>query len=254
MSFVVLRRLGRVSVGLGLGLLLAALPFAVAAQSTSAVVEDFTEEQIGAAPTSFNSPIGWWSIGTNGVDTKPVLFEDGTRYSATTGQNDLAAQAQAQAQGLGIHQLSDSAQGLAYYPVAVFNKVPNFTQGTVVTRFAIVGGDLDNEAGIIFNYQPNGDFLALRMDADESQLELYSQIQGQSAALSIIENVPAELSRWHDLQLTVAPGGTHLTGSLDGQKFLDVDIDTPVSGQVGTMTKTDSVVVFNSFAVDPNGQ
>jgi hypothetical protein len=231
-----------------------AAPVTAAAQATSAVAEDFTEEQIGAAPTSFNTPIGWWSIGTNGTDSKPVLFEDGTRYSAATGKSDLAAQAQAAAQGVSVHQLADNAAGLAYFPIAVFNKAPNFTEGTVVTRFAIVGGDLDTEAGLIFNYQPNGDFLALRMDADSSTLELYSLAQGQGSALSKVENVPAELSRWHDLQLTVAPGGTHISGSLDGQKYLDVDINVPVSGQVGTMSKTDSVVVFNSFTVDPNGQ
>src|ERR1051326_6980393 len=235
-----------------LGLLVAGLPLAASAQSDGAIIEDFTEEQVGGTPTSFSTPIGWWSIGTDGVDTKPVLFEDGTRYSAATGQNDLAAQAQAQAQGLNVHQLSDA--GLTYYPIAIFNKVPDFNQGTIVTRFAIVGGDLDTEAGIIFNYQPNGDYLVLRLDADENQLELYSIVQGQPSALSIIENVPAGLARWHDLQLTVAPGGTHLGGVLDGQKFMDVDINVPVSGKVGTMSKTDSVVVFNSFTVDPNGQ
>jgi hypothetical protein len=251
---VVLRSVARVLVAAGLGVTVAALPHVASAQSAGAVVEDFTEEQIGAVPTSFNVPIGWWSIGTNGVDTKPVLFEDGTRYSATTGQNDLAAQAQAQAQGLDVHQLSDTAPGLAYYPIAIFNKVPNFSQGTITTRFAIVGGDLDNEAGLIFSCQPNGDYLALRMDADSNSLKLESFIQGQHAALSTVDNVPAALARWHDLQLTVAPGGTHLSASLDGQKFMEVDISVPVSGQVGAMTTTDSVVLFNSFTVDPNGQ
>lgn len=241
-------------VGFAFATALAAVPLTVAAQSASVVAEDFSEEQIGGAPTSFTTPIGWWSIGTDGVNPKPVLFEDGTRYSATTGQNDLATQAQAQAQGLTVHQLSDSAPGFTYVPIAIFNNVADFTQGTVVTRFAIVGGDLDTEAGIIFNYQPNGDYLALRLDADESTLELFSLAQGQSSKLTVVENVPAELARWHDLQLSVAPGGTHLSGSVDGQTYLDVDINVPVSGAVGTMTKTDSVVVFDSFTVDPNGQ
>src|SRR5215467_13786776 len=133
-----------VSTGIALAMLL--LPSAASAQTSTAVTEDFTEERVGAAPTSFSTPIGWWSIGTNGVDTKPVLFEDGTRYSTATQTNSLAAQAQAQAQGQNLHQLSDSSAALAYYPIAIFNKVPNFTQGTIVTRFAIVGGDLDTEA------------------------------------------------------------------------------------------------------------
>jgi len=239
--------------GAVLGLVVLSVPMAAAAQTPGIVAEDFTEEQIGTAPQSFATPIGWWSIGTDGVDTKPLLFEDGTRYTAATGNNTIATQAQAQAQGLNVHQLSDASAALAYYPIAVFNKVDNFTQGSVVTRFAIVGGDLDTEAGIVFAYQPNGDFMALRLDGDESSLELYQFTQGQANALSIIENVPSALARWHDLQLTVAPGGTHISGVLDGQKYLDADLTTPVTGKVGTLTKTDSVVVFNTFTVDPSG-
>jgi hypothetical protein len=235
---------------------IAALPSVASAQTATAIVEDFTEERVGTPPTSFTTPIGFWSIGTNGVDTKPVLFEDGTQFAAsqanttTQAANALAAQAQ----GLNQHQFADASPTLAYFPIAILKSVSNFDQGTVLTRFAIVGGDLDTEAGIVFNYQPNGDYLALRLDADESSLELASVTQGQQVALSIIENVPSALARWHDLQLAVSNGGTHVAGSLDGQKYLDVDLTGPVSGRVGAMSKTDSVVVFNSFAVDPNGQ
>jgi hypothetical protein len=238
-----------------LALAIAAIPAAVSAQtSATAVVEDFTEETVGSAPASFSAPIGWWSISTDGVDTKPVLFEDGTRYATATGVNSIAAQAQAQAQGQNVHQLSDFSGNFNYFPVAIFNKVPNYTQGSVVTRFAIVGGNLDTEAGIAFGYKPNGDYLVLRLDADESSLELYSVVQGQANALDIVENVPTALARWHDLQLTVPTGGTHVTGLLDGQRYLDVDLTAPISGQVGAWSKTDTVVLFNSFTVDPNAQ
>jgi hypothetical protein len=225
----------------------------VAAQSNTAVTEDFTGEKIGTAPTSFTTPIGFWSIGTNGVDTKPVLFEDGTQWEGSQTANSLESQARA-LYGDRWHQFSDELPGTAYFPIALFKKVENFTQGTIVTRFAIVGGDIDTEAGILFNYQPNGDYMALRMDADESALKLYQWTQGQQAALRVIENVPSDLVRWHDLQLTIAPGGRHVAGSLDGQQLLDADLDSAISGQVGAWSKTDSVVVYNSFSVDPNAQ
>lgn len=231
----------------------AVLPGAAAAQSTSAIVEDFTEEKIGTAPTSFATPIGFWSIGTNGVDTKPVLFEDGTQWAGSQTANNLESQARA-LYGDRWHQFADELPGTSYFPIALFKKVPNFTEGTIVTRFAIVGGDIDTEAGILFNYQPNGDFIALRMDADESSLKLYQWTEGQQTALRVVENVPASLARWHDLQLTVASGGTHVAGALDGQPFLDADLTDPISGQVGTWSKTDSVVVFNTFTVDPSAQ
>jgi hypothetical protein len=246
------RLFGTATRSIVLAVALLTIPAAAAAQSANAIAEDFTEEKVGAVPTSFSTPIGWWSIGTDGVDTKPLLFEDGTRYASATSTSSLASQAQAQAQGQNLHQFSDSS--LSYFPVALFNKVPNFTQGTITTQFAVVGGDLDNEAGIAFNVQPNGDYLALREDLDESSLILFSSAQGQQSNLAIIENVPGALARWHILQLTVPPGGTHVTGSFDGQRVLDVDLTAPISGQTGVMSKTDSVVVFNNFTVDPNGQ
>ena len=57
-----------------------------------------------------------------------------------------------------IRQFTDEPPSTAYFPIAIFNRVPDFQNGTIVTRFAIVGGDTDTEAGIFFNYQPNGDF------------------------------------------------------------------------------------------------
>jgi hypothetical protein len=229
-----------------------AVPAAAAAQSASAIAEDFNEEKVGVAPTSFSTPTGWWSIGTDGSDPKPLLFEDGTRYAASTSTNTLATQAQAQAQGQNLHQFSDSS--LSYFPIALFNKASNFTQGTITTQYAVVGGDLDNDAGIVFNYQPNGDYLALREDMDESSLILFSVVQGQQNNLAIIENVPGALARWHILKLSVAPGGTHVTGTFDDQPLLDVDLSAPISGQAGVITKTDTVAAFNDFKVDPNGQ
>src|SRR5947209_4451638 len=113
----------------------------VLAQTAGPIVEDFSAETVGSAPVSFSTPSGWWSIGTDGTSPKPLLFEDGTRYSAQSGVNSVAAQAQAQAQGQNLHQLADAQ--LTYFPVALFNAMPNFSEGTITAEFAIVGGDAD---------------------------------------------------------------------------------------------------------------
>jgi hypothetical protein len=101
-----------------LSLCLAALPAAVGAQ-TAATTEDFTEEKVGTAPTSFSTPIGFWSIGTNGVDTKPVLFEDGTQSTGSQAANSLESQARA-LYGDRWHQFTDELPGTAYFTIAVF--------------------------------------------------------------------------------------------------------------------------------------
>jgi len=77
-------------------LLLLVVPPARAQQAAPGpIVEDFTEERLGAAPTSFSTPTGFWSIGTNGQDAKPVLYEDGTQWEGSQTANTLASQARA---------------------------------------------------------------------------------------------------------------------------------------------------------------
>jgi hypothetical protein len=223
------------------------------AQSASVIVEDFTEERLGAAPTSFSTPTGFWSIGTNGVDSKPVLFEDGTQWQGSQTANTLSSQARA-LYGDRWNEFIDDLPGTAYFPIALFNKAPNFTGGTVAARLATVGGDIDQDAGIVFNYQPNGDMMAIRLDSLENNMKLYQWVQGQPSVLKLAENVPTAMARWHDLAVAVSNGGMHVDGSLDGFKFIDADLATPVSGQVGVWAKTDTVVLFDSFTVDPSGE
>ena len=240
------------SIGTAVILLLMLVAPARAQQaSVGPVVEDFTEEKLGIAPTSFTTPTGFWSIGTNGQDTKPVLYEDGTQWEGSQTANTLASQATALYGGR-WNEFVDDLSSTAYFPIAVFNKVPNFSGVTVTARLATIGGDIDQDAGVLFDYQPNGDMMALRMDSQENNLKLYQWVQGQPTVLKLAENVPAALARWHDISVTVSVGGTHVSGSLDGQKFVDADVDTPISGQVGAWAKSDTVVLFDSFSVDAN--
>ena len=224
------------------------------AQTVAPIVETFTEETQGAAPTSFSTPTGFWSIGTaGGADNKPVLFEDGTQWSGSQAANALANQAKS-LYGDRWAEFIEQLPGTAYFPIAIFNQVPSFSGGTITARVAVVGGDVDQDAGVLFNYQPNGDMMALRIDTQENNMILTQWVQGQPSQLKLVENVPAALSRWHDVVVTVSNGGTHLTGSLDGARFLETDLDRPVSGQVGAWAKSDTVALFDSYSVDPNGQ
>jgi hypothetical protein len=136
----------------------------------------------------------------------------------------------------------------------VFNGVSNFTVGTITARLATVGGNLDQDAGIMFNYQPNGDMMAVRMDALENNFKLYQWVNGQPTVLKLATNVPTAMARWHDLSVTVSNDGYHVSGTLDGLKFLEADLTTPVGGQVGAWAKADTVVLFDSFSVDPTAQ
>jgi hypothetical protein len=117
----------------------------------------------------------------------------------------------------------------------------------------LVGGSEESAADTpSVTGSPRWDSMALRIDADEGSMKLYQRVQGQPNALKIANLVPAALARWHELKLVVSGGGTHVAGYLDTQKFLETDVDTPVSGPVGVWAKTDTIVLNQSFAVDPN--
>lgn len=229
------------------------IPSSVTAQTTGAVTEDFSREIVGAYPSSFSTPVGFWSIATNGQDSKPLLFEDGTQWQGSQTATNFESQARLAA-GERWNEFIDDLPGTAYFPIAIFNAVPNFTGGTITARLATVGGNLDQDAGIMFNYQPNGDMMAMRLDALESNFKLYQWVNGQPTVLKLATNVPTAMARWHDVSVVVTNGGTHVSGIMDGVKFVDADVATPISGGVGAWAKADTVVLFDSFSVDPTAQ
>lgn len=236
-----------------LAVLALAAPAPGVAHSDGPTVEDFTNDTVGAFPTTFTTPVGFWSIATNGVDSKPLLFEDGTQWAGSQSASNFASQAQA-AFGPRWNEFVDDLPGTAYFPIALFSKVPNFTSGTITTRLATVGGNLDQDAGILFDYQPNGDMMALRIDTLESNIKLYQWVNGQPTVLKLATNVPAAMARWHDLSVVVSNQGMHVSGILDGLNFMEADLTTPVSGGVGAWAKSDTVVLFDRFSVDPTAR
>jgi hypothetical protein len=228
-------------------LLLVYLPELTSAQPGGRVVEDFRGETIGAEPSSFTPQAGFWSIAA--ADDRPVLLEDGSRWEGSDLAGGLAAQARALYGERWAEFIDDLAQA-AYFPLAEFNKVDRFTSGTLTVRFKVLAGATEQDCGLAFGIQENGDFLALKSDTVEHNLVLYRSIQGQVTSLHRVPNVETSLGVWHEQKLVVA--AARVTGLLDGQVWLDTELDAPPAGRVGLFAKRDTVVMFSDFAVDPN--
>jgi hypothetical protein len=56
---------------------------------------------------------------------------------------------------------------------------------------------------------------------------------------------------WFQHEQTLLVQGNQIAGYLDGRKWMDATLPTAVSGRVGVWTKTDSVVLVDSFTVEP---
>jgi hypothetical protein len=113
----------------------------------------------------------------------------------------------------------------------VVKDVPDFRNGEISVRFEGLSGRIDQGAGILFNLQPNGDYLTIRANCLEDNVVLWKFEKGRRSSVKWIRNTPTASGQWHDLKVRIA--GTKVEGYLDGKLYLEHQLSQPVSGRVG---------------------
>ena len=226
-----------------LSVLFAAI-FAAPALAASSV-QSFDTETVGAEPKSFTAAVGNWVIVDNGGNK--ALSVNGSQWARGQTSAGLADKARA-LYGERYAEFLDNVQSYAYFPIAVMNEVADFRNGAITLRFKGVAGRIDQAAGILFNVQPNGDYLALRANPLEDNLVLWQYVKGKRSSVKWVRNTPSPSGQWHELKLTVV--GNKVQGWLNGVLTLSHDHEKPVSGRIGLWSKADSVVYFDDFRVE----
>jgi hypothetical protein len=138
-------------------------------------------------------------------------------------------------------------QAYAYFPYTVTKDVPDFRNGEISVRFEGISGRIDQGAGILFNLEPNGDYLTLRANPLENNLVLWKFEKGKRSSVKWIRNTPTPSRQWHDLKIAIA--GNKVQGYLNGKLHLEDVLPTPVSGHIGLWSKADSHVYFDDYTV-----
>jgi len=206
---------------------------------------DLSKERTGRDSGKFLSVVGNWSIVEDGG--KKVLGVDGRAWLRGQPANGLAQNARA-IYGSRHEEFIDNVKAFAYFPYAVAKDIGDFHDGEISIRFKLVAGQLDQCAGILFNLQPNGDYLTVRFNGKEDNVVLWTFNKGKRSFVKRgSENVPLQMNTWHTLQVSVH--GTSLQAALDGKHLLDFTLAGPVSGKVGVWSKTDSVSYFDDYTV-----
>ena len=226
-----------------LSVLFAAI-FAAPALAASSV-QSFDAETVGAEPKSFTAAVGNWVIVDNGGNK--ALSVNGSQWARGQTSAGLADKARA-LYGERYAEFLDNVQSYAYFPIAVMNEVADFRNGAITLRFKGVAGRIDQAAGILFNVQPNGDYLTLRANPLEDNLVLWQYVKGKRSSVKWVRNTPSPTGQWHELKLTVV--GNKVQGWLNGVLTLNHDLEKPVSGRIGLWSKADSVVYFDDFRVE----
>ncbi len=223
--------------------LIAASGMAMADKTTS-IVEDFSAETIGAAPTSFTPAVGNWIIGAD--KQNKVLVVDGSQWRRGQASAGLADKARA-LYGDRYAEFLDNVKAYAYYPFAVFKRVDNFSNGIISMRFKAIAGRIDQGAGILFDLKPNGDYYALRANPLENNLVLWRFKHGKRSSVSWVRNVRTPSRQWHSITLKVK--GDAVKGFVNGKQYLAHKLPHAVNGKVGIWTKADSVIFFDDYSV-----
>jgi len=207
---------------------------------------DFSSDTVGADASSFVNVVGVWRVEAEG-DNK-VLAVDGRQWKEGQAAAGVADKART-LYGERYAEFLDRVQAFAYFPYTVAKDVADFRNGEISLRFKGISGRIDQAAGILFNLQPNGDYLAMRANPLENNLVLWKFEKGKRSSVKWIRNTPTATRTWHDLKLRIA--GSKVEGYLNGQRYLEQVLPAPVAGRVGLWSKADSYVYFDDYTVTP---
>src|SRR5215831_7673228 len=205
---------------------------------------DFSNETTGGEPKSLVPVVGFWRIEED--SGKKVLTVDGRQWKEGQASASIADKARA-LYGERYAEFLDRVQVYAYYPYVVAPNVANFTDGEITVRFEGLSGRIDQGAGILFNLQPNGDYLTIRANCLENNLVLWKFEKGKRSSVNWVRNTPTATHQWHDLKVRIK--GTKVEGYLDGKLYLEHTLAQPVSGRIGLWSKADSHMYFSDYAV-----
>ncbi|MHB1376478.1 MAG: LamG domain-containing protein [Candidatus Humimicrobiaceae bacterium] len=208
---------------------------------------DFSNETVGAVPTSFLPAVGNWVIGIDG--NNKVLVVDGSKWKSGEASSSLAEQAR-KLYGDKYGEFLDNVTAYAYFPFAVASNIEDFSNGEISLKFKTISGQIDQAAGILIDLKPNGDYFTLRANAIEQNMVFWKFASGKRSSEVWVRNVPTSKGEWHNLKVVV--NGKSIQGYLDDKLYLESQLPSTVSGKVGIWSKSDSVVYFNDFSVKFN--
>jgi hypothetical protein len=245
-----------------------------AAVRAAGITVDFSKEQVGRPPVTFEPIVGTWLVAQDGADK--VIMVDGRPWvTSKDNPTRLLIESARKLYGTSNEELMDNAKQFAYFPVAVLRSVDSFTNGTISVKFKTIAGDADRASGILFNVKPDGDWLAVRYNDTENNVALWEFHHGLRRNVRFSDRAKKfmlDRAAWHALELTV--DGASLKVSLDGELALEYTLGTmpgpgrnngppnpdlspannpvlrpPVQGKIGLWAKTDTTSYFKDYVV-----
>src|SRR5262245_38149169 len=151
----------------------------IGAAAAEPLTLDFSKDTVGGDSSSFVNVVGVWRIEAEG-DNK-VLAVDGRQWKEGQAASGIADKART-LYGERYAEFLDRVQAFAYFPYTVAKDVADLHNGEISLRFKGISGRIDQGAGILFNLQPNGDYLTIRANPLENNLVLWKFEKGRRSS------------------------------------------------------------------------
>ncbi len=181
----------------------------------------------------------------------PTITVDGTKWTGkTTPDALLRASLQLFGAPNDVFVRNGAADGA--FPLAVATGVQTFAGGTLRVQFSMLGGESDQNAGLVFNLQPTGEYLYARYNTKDGDLALWRYANGERQRIVHgTGTMKLPLQEWHELVVTIRD--RQLSASIVGVPSVQLEhtLDAAPSGRVGLWVKRDAVTAFRNFSATP---
>ncbi len=198
---------------------------------------DFSQTKVGETPEGFRSfragigkPGDWQIV----LDDIPTEFKPRSTNAAAANRLPVLAQVS--------RDPADERFPVLLYDGDVYGDL------TLTTRFKIVGGAVEQMAGVVFRLQDEKNFYVVRANAQDGNVRFYKFINGERSA-PIGNSMAVTKGVWHELSVTCS--GNRILVRFDGKEAIPELTDNSfLLGKVGFMTKSDSVAYFSEAKVE----
>ncbi len=134
-----------------------------------------------------------------------------------------------------------------HYPLFLFDQ-ETYGDFTLTTRFKLVGGAMEQMAGIAFRVQDPNNYYYIRASGVGNTFRFFKMIEGKLSAPIGVE-MPFPGNTWHEIKIECK--GNTIRTWINGEEKIPMMNDTTFSGgKIGFWTKSDSVSYFADTKIE----
>ncbi|MSU57645.1 MAG: DUF1080 domain-containing protein [Pedosphaera sp.] len=197
---------------------------------------DFAESALDQPPVGFRSVLagkgkpGEWKIV---MDEVPPLLAPLSEKAPAAAKRPVLAQ---------VNQDPTDER----FPLLVFDG-ETFSDFTLTTRFKLMGGGLEQMAGIAFRLQDEKNFYVIRASAYGNNIRFYKMVNGERGN-PIGPEVPVAKKVWHELKIRCK--GNQIEAWFNNKQIIPPLTDNSfTAGKIAFWTKSDSLSYFTDTKV-----